>query len=86
MTKMFVIVDEVDNVMYDNIFYVARLAESYPGAESLQPFYYCLWTKFQIILSKIFIYDKSFYWIRGNLFQDSQSGKFNVTFMPPSRD
>ncbi len=34
------IVDETNNFMIDNMFYVVRLADSFFGAESLLPLYF----------------------------------------------
>ncbi len=64
------IVDEADNLMIDNMFYVARLADSFPGVESLQPLYFYIWNNFEEALKKLVKIDGNWYWVRGNVTEE----------------
>lgn len=66
-SKKIIIVDEADNVMIDNMFYIARLSSSFPGAESLQFLYYTLWDAFMKLMNRLVSIDGTWYLVKGSI-------------------
>lgn len=72
------IVDEADNSMIDDMFYTARLADSFPGAESLLPLYYNIWLIYQQLIGRMIYKQGKIYLVNGVVFNNY--GKIEVKY------
>ena len=73
----FVIIDEADSMLLDDSSKIARLATSVPGLDQIEPMYFFLWQRFNLLVDKMVAIDGNMYFFYGKLQNHKGTWKLN---------